>query len=36
MYKTGNVEMLILFHICMFVWKRLGFAGQLSYFREVL
>jgi len=30
MYKTSNMEMLILFHICMFVWKRLDFVDQLS------
>jgi len=33
MYKTSKTEMLILFHICMFVWRRLGFVDQLSYFR---
>jgi len=33
MYKTSNMEMLILFHICVFVWKRLVFVDQLSYFR---
>ena len=32
-YKTSKTEMLILFHICMFVWRRLGFVNQLSYFR---
>jgi len=33
MYKRSKMEMLILFHVCMFVWRRLGFVDQLSYFR---